>query len=77
MAAVSEVSVDSVVADVDFPVGEPPVERGVRAVQDLVGEFVPCHQFGLLPPEILACVFGGGAPVGLSIGVIGRCFHLI
>ena len=46
-------AINGILADVDFPIWEPIVERGVRAVKDFGGEFVPFHVLGLLSPEVL------------------------
>src|SRR5439155_19520508 len=50
-ATTSNVSIDRVIAGIDLPAGEPPVEGLCRFVQHLVPLLVPVDLLGRLGPE--------------------------
>ncbi len=62
--AVAHVPVHRVVAGVEHPAGEPPVQRGGVRVEDPHGLRVPLHERGRLAPE--AVRVGHAAGVGLG-----------
>src|SRR6266568_1446709 len=65
LAALGQVAVDRVVAEVGLAADEPPRERRLRVVEDLRERLVPVDELGLLAPERLGLQ---GALVELWIG---------
>src|SRR5690606_12697102 len=69
VAALLQVPVDRVMAEVGLPADEPVPERRIGVVEDLLRRLVPVDRFGLLGPECLRLL--DRTPVNVFVAHVG------